>query len=110
MGVFPRRTKQVGDLRSSGGLLERKLPRIKSGEETMESFGVWLKGRAGENSVLGDLADDFVRDCERTGKRPSTFKTPERLRKRLAVMGASEVALEALEEAESVYLMAKRVK
>lgn len=68
-----------------------------------ERFGEWLVQFANENSVLGDLADDFLRDCKVQKIEPSAFRSAEEVRQRMNAQGACEEALEALSEAESLF-------
>lgn len=68
-----------------------------------KGFGAWLAQFANEGSVLGDLADDFLRDCKVQKIEPSAFRSAEELRQRMNAQGACEVALEALAEAEALF-------
>jgi len=68
-----------------------------------ERFGEWLVQFANENSVVGDLADDFLRDCKVQKIEPSAFRSAEEVRQRMNAQGACEEALEALSEAESLF-------
>lgn len=70
----------------------------------MKTFGAWLKKRQGESSPVGDLADDFLADCQRLGVAPSTYKKPEDLRRRMSRLFAGQSAHSALNQAEREYL------
>ena len=67
------------------------------------TFGAWLVQFSEEDSVLGDLASDFKRDCRLQGIEPCSFETAEQVRQRMELQGACSEAIEVLEEAAGLF-------
>ncbi len=65
-------------------------------------FGTWL-GRYTEAGPIGDLKDDFLRDCRVLGIPPAVFKAPADVCRRLEANGACSEAFEALSEAAELF-------
>jgi hypothetical protein len=67
------------------------------------TFGTWLKVYKNDDSALGDLADDMLRDCSQLRRTPSYFKTPQMLLSRMRMNGACSAAIAVLKEAAEAY-------
>jgi len=68
-------------------------------------FGSYLASFKNEDSPIGDLASDFVRDCKTNGLQPSRYRSAEAVKSRLERMGACPEAFDALQEVSISYVM-----
>ena len=66
-------------------------------------FGPWLVLLAERDDSIGDLKDDFIQDCRRSGRPPTAYKDSEDLRVHMQLNGACSEALGALNEAAELY-------
>jgi hypothetical protein len=67
-----------------------------------KTFGCWLAAVRSDDPI-GDLADDFRRDCRCSDRKPSSFRSPQDLRAWMQAHGACSEALRALSQAAAAF-------
>lgn len=73
----------------------------------IKTFGEFLESCVDEGGPLGDLAQDFVRDCEGSRFEPSDYKTAAAVRTRMVGLRACREALDTLAMAARQYDLLK---